>query len=64
MDTLVQSLIRYTRVQEIVGDVIRLYASGVALGDKNWNYSPPGSAEYQKYKSEIELAAAQQASGS
>jgi V/A-type H+-transporting ATPase subunit B len=28
-----QQLIRHTRVQEIVGDVIRLRASGVALGD-------------------------------
>ncbi len=28
-----QSLIRHTRVQEIVGDVIRLRATGVALGD-------------------------------
>ncbi|TWT58217.1 V-type sodium ATPase subunit B [Thalassoglobus neptunius] len=29
----VQQLVRYTRIQEIVGDVIRLRASGVALGD-------------------------------
>ncbi len=28
-----QQLVRYTRIQEIVGDVIRLQASGVALGD-------------------------------
>ena len=33
MDSGMQQLVRYTRVQEIVGDVIRLYASGVALGD-------------------------------
>ncbi len=30
---------------------------------KNWNYSPPGSPEYQKYKQEIEQAAHQQAVG-
>jgi len=30
---------------------------------KNWNYSPPGSQEYQKYKQEIEEAAEQQAFG-
>ena len=30
---------------------------------KNWNYSPPESPEYQKYKHEIEEAAEQQASG-
>ncbi|MEW4490222.1 V-type ATP synthase subunit B [Thalassoglobus sp. JC818] len=29
----VQQLVRYTRILEIVGDVIRLRASGVALGD-------------------------------
>lgn len=28
-----QQLVRHTRVEEIVGDVIRLYASGIALGD-------------------------------
>ena len=28
-----QELVRYTRVQEIVGDVIRINATGVALGD-------------------------------
>jgi V/A-type H+/Na+-transporting ATPase subunit B len=28
-----RQLVRYTRVQDIVGDVIRLPASGVALGD-------------------------------
>jgi len=26
---------------------------------KNWNYSPPGSPEYEKYKHEIEEAAKQ-----
>ena len=30
---------------------------------KNWNYSPPGSPEYQKYKTEIEQAAQQQVAG-
>jgi V/A-type H+-transporting ATPase subunit A len=29
---------------------------------KNWNYSPPGSPDYEKYKHEIEEAAQQQAS--
>lgn len=28
---------------------------------KNWNYRPPGSPEYQKYKAEIEQAAQQPA---
>jgi V/A-type H+-transporting ATPase subunit B len=28
-----QQLVRYTRVHEILDDVIRLHASGVALGD-------------------------------
>ncbi len=110
-----QQLVRHTRVQKIVGDVIRLNATGVRLGDmaedafddvdacmlrepqleslrliknfvdrdcafpdrdqarelftkviglyKNWNYSPPGSPEFQKYKTEIEQAARQQAFG-
>jgi len=30
---------------------------------KNWNYSPPGSPDYEKYKQEIEEAAKQQPSG-
>ncbi|QEG02151.1 hypothetical protein Mal15_62340 [Stieleria maiorica] len=25
---------------------------------KNWNYSPPDSADYQRYKNELEQAAA------
>jgi V/A-type H+-transporting ATPase subunit A len=29
---------------------------------KNWNYSPPQSPEYEKYKREIEETAEQQAS--
>ena len=33
MGTEFQELVRHTRIQEIVGDVIRLYATDVALGD-------------------------------
>jgi vacuolar-type H+-ATPase catalytic subunit A/Vma1 len=74
-----QQLVRYTRVQEIVGDVIRLSARGVRLGDIICNTSSmPVAAreasiymgitlaeysEYQKYKQEIEQAAQQQAVG-
>jgi V/A-type H+/Na+-transporting ATPase subunit A len=29
---------------------------------RNWNYSPPGSPEYEKYKREIEESVAQQIS--
>src|SRR5512135_1607120 len=30
---MIEQFVRYTRVQENLGDVIRLYAKGVALGD-------------------------------
>jgi V/A-type H+-transporting ATPase subunit B len=33
MSLVMQQLVRHTRVQDIVGDVIRVQATGVALGD-------------------------------
>ncbi|MCO8123113.1 hypothetical protein NHH03_15300 [Stieleria sp. TO1_6] len=47
MNSELQQLVRHTRVHEIVGDVIRLYASGVALGDM---------AEVENTDGEISLA--------
>jgi V/A-type H+/Na+-transporting ATPase subunit A len=41
--------------REFFTQVIGLY--------KNWNYSPPGSPEYQKYKTEIEQAVEKKVSG-
>jgi V/A-type H+-transporting ATPase subunit A len=43
-------------------DAARSFFTKVIGLYKNWNYAPPGSPEYQKYKQEIEQAARQQVS--